>query len=189
MATFATLKADIAAWMRRGDLTSVIPSLVALAETEIFQTHNTPLRVREMETTATLTVTDLIATVPDDYLDGRYIKLANETVLNYLPANDWNSSKYSFYTVVGRTIMLPTGRSGDLTLVYWARPANLAVDADTNSVLNAYYGAYLKAALKQALLYVKDGAAAVVAQQELDAILSGANSKPVIAGSLQVRAG
>ena len=191
MATYATLRTDIATWARRSDLTSAIPTFVALAETEIFLTHVPPLRVRQMETEADLTVTSLSATVPADYLQARYIKLDNsdQNTILYVAPDKFNPYQYGFFTVVGDEIRLPSGIGSNLKLVYLAKPAALTNDADTNDVLNSYYGIYLSAALKYAAFYVKDYTSADTFQTQLDTFISGANlnNKPVAAGPLMVK--
>lgn len=190
--TYATLKADIATWARRSDLTSAIPSFVALAESEIYKAHAQPLRVREMEAEVTLTVAGLAATLPNDYLEARYIKLddADTTQLLYLPPERWNQHQSGFFTVVGLEVRLPSNTTSNLTLVYLAKPAALANDSDTNAVLEAYYGIYLSAAMKYASGYVKDVASAQTYQMQLDSYMEGASrhGKPITAGPLVMRA-
>ena len=46
LVTYTDLQASVAAWLKRSDLTSAIPDLITLAETEIFR----KLRTYEMET-------------------------------------------------------------------------------------------------------------------------------------------
>lgn len=189
MATYTSLQADIATWARRSDLTALIPSFIALAENEIFRAHVTPLRVREMETEATLTVANLAASLPEDYLDARYIKLDNSTrdTLYYFPPEKWKPSSYGYFTIVGNEIRLPTGVSNDLKLVYYAKPEPLATTA-TNTILDNYYTAYLEGALKFAFSYVRDTPKAQLAQGALDNFLATANlkNKVALAGPLFV---
>lgn len=188
--TYATLKADIATWARRSDLTSAIPSFVSLAEMEIYRTHATPLRVLEMEEEVTLTVTSQVATLPADFLDARYIKLDNssKTTIFYIPPDAWTPSCGKF-TIVASEVRLPTGLTGNLKLVYFAQPEKLSSDADTNDVLENYYGAYLSASLKYAAAYVKDANAVSFYQAQLDTFLDGADrhGKSLTAGPLVVR--
>lgn len=172
MTTYATLKSDVAAWSARGDLTSVIPSFIRMAESEIFKVHAAPLRVREMESEAT--ISDL--TVPSDFLDGRYIKDSRKTLF-YMPPDEWNTDKYGHFTIVGTTIKIPTGTSGDLTLGYYSTPDALAEDADTNAILQGYYTIFLKAALKHAKAYVYDAEGEAKLQNELNGLLSAANGR------------
>lgn len=189
MATYTSLQSDIATWARRSDLTALIPSFIALAENEIFRAHVTPLRVREMETEATLTVSNLAASLPADYLDARYIKLDNSTrdTLYYFPPEKWKPSSYGYFTIVGNEIRLPTGVSNDLKLVYYAKPEPLATTA-TNTILDNYYTAYLEGALKFAFSYVRDTPKAQLAQGALDNFLATANlkNKVALAGPLFV---
>jgi len=189
MATYTSLQNDIATWARRSDLTAVIPSFIALAENEIFRAHVTPLRVREMETEATLTVANLAASLPADYLDARYIKLDNSTrdTLYYFPPEKWKPSSYGYFTIVGNEIRLPNGVSNDLKLVYYAKPEPLATTA-TNTILDNYYTAYLEGALKFAFSYVRDTPKAQLAQGALDNFLATANlkNKVALAGPLFV---
>lgn len=189
MATYTSLQTDIATWARRSDLTALIPSFIALAENEIFRAHVTPLRVREMETEATLTVANLAASLPADYLDARYIKLDNSTrdTLYYFPPEKWKPSSYGYFTIVGNEIRLPNGASNDLKLVYYAKPEPLATTA-TNTILDNYYTAYLEGALKFAFSYVRDTPKAQLAQGALDNFLATANlkNKVALAGPLFV---
>ena len=189
MATYSTLQTDIATWMHRSDLTSVIPSFIQLAEEELFKTHFNALRVREMEAEVTLTVTSLAATLPADFLEARYIKLDDSirTTLFYIPPEKWRPASSGYFTIIGTEIRLPTGVSNDLKLVYYAKPDPLSV-TPTNSVLDNYYGAYLKGALKYSFMFAKDPNAAIAAQAEFDSYLQNAssNNKPVAAGPLYV---
>lgn len=188
--TYATLKSDIAAWTHRADLTSVIPSFVAMAEADIFKTGKPALRVREMETEAALTVTSLAATLPSDFLEARYIKQddSGERTLFYRPPEDWTQDHSGYFTIVGDEIRLPTGFTANLNLVYYAKPAALSADGDTNSVLESYYQAYLSASLKYALIYARDMTGAQVHEAALLQFIAAANaSNKNVIGPLAVR--
>ena len=188
--SYTTLQSDVATWARRSDLTSMIPSFIEFAEDEIFKTHETPLRVREMETEADLTVTGLVTSIPADFLEARYIKLDNSTrdTIFYVSPEKWKPSSAGYFTIVGDEIRLPTGTSSNLKLVYYARPARLS-DTATNAILDGYYAAYLNAALKFAYIYLRDQAKADAAQGTLSGFLNSANKQNAFntAGSLQVK--
>lgn len=188
--TYATLKSDIAAWAHRADMTAVIPSFVAMAETDIYKTGKPVLRVREMETEATLTVTSLTATLPSDFLEARYIKQddSGERTLFYRPPEDWTQDHSGYFTIVDDEIRLPTGFTENLNLVYYAKPAALSSDGDTNTVLEDYYQAYLSASLKYAFTYTQNLNAAQLHENALSSFISAANAanKNVI-GPLAVR--
>ena len=64
LATYSDLQNQIANWLERADLGAVIPDFVTLFEAYA----NRRLRVRQMETSATLTTVAGVATIPTDYL-------------------------------------------------------------------------------------------------------------------------
>lgn len=189
--SYAQLQTDVANWMHRSDLTSVIPSFISMAEEDIFVTHQSPLRVREMETEVLLTPTSLAVDLPTDFLEARYIKLDNSTrtIIYYIPPAKWSSNSAGYFTIVDGQIKLPTGVSGDIYLVYYAKPDPLATTS-TNDVFEKYGTAYLNAALKYAHIYTKNMEFAQLAAQNLDAILVAASkNKFAQVGNLQVVAG
>lgn len=189
MADYASLQADIAQWSLRSDMNSLIPSFISLAEDEIFRMHVSPLRVREMETEEDLTVTNLTASLPADFLEARYIKRDNATrdTLFYFPPESWKPASSGYFTIVGNEIRLPTGMTSNLKLVYYAKPDPLATTS-TNTILTKYYAAYLEAGLKFLYTYLRDGAKIQAAQMALDTYLATANmrNKPASAGGLRV---
>lgn len=188
--TYAQLKADIAKFLNRNDLTAVIPTFVQLAEMDIFVTGDPQMRVREMDEQATLTVTALEATLPSDFLEARSVKLqdADGTEIFYKPPNAWTNVS-GFFTIIGNTLQLPEGTTSSVDLVYCAKPAALTDDTDTNAVLDAYYGAYLYSALKYGASYVKDNQREMLYAGTAKTIIDGAvkNNKARTAGSLVVR--
>lgn len=189
---YLDLKNDIALWSGRGDLTALIPSFVRLAEMEIYRTNPNPLRVSEMETEATLTVSALTATLPSDFLDARSLKLddASSTLLAYVPPSEWNQSRAGVFTIVGDQVRLPEGTSSNLKLAYYAQPSALSENTDTNAVLSNYYGIYLNAAMIFAMVYVLDMGAAQVYREQLSVAIDAAtrNNKSNFSGPLVVRA-
>lgn len=177
--TYANLKSDVAAFMHRGDLTATIPTFVYLAEDEIFKSHASPLRVREMETEATVTLTSNVGSLPADYLEARYVRMegSSDVTYRYMAPELWTENHSGFFTVVGSELRFPTTASGTCKLVYWAMPSRLTNDADTNDILDNYYGAYLNATLKQAAVFTKNIPAAQGYQQLLDFEMMNASKK------------
>lgn len=60
---YSTLKQGIADWLARADLTSQIPTFIALAESRI----NRELRTRQMQTTVTGSLSSNALTLADDF--------------------------------------------------------------------------------------------------------------------------
>jgi len=190
--TYANLKADIASWTHRDDLTSQIATFTYLAEQDIYRSHANSLRVREMETEATITITSGIGPLPTDFLQARYLRIVGnpDKTYKWMPPQDWTVFQDGFFTVIGSDIHLPNSATGVCKLVYCAMPAALASDADTNTILTNYYAAYLYAALKQAYIFVRNGEEAMRYTAMLDNELAMANqhNRQTVAGPLVVRA-
>jgi hypothetical protein len=60
---YSTLQQGIADWLARADLTTQIPTFIALAEARI----NRELRTRQMQTTTTGALSSNELTLPDDF--------------------------------------------------------------------------------------------------------------------------
>jgi hypothetical protein len=71
IATYSDLQAAIANWIARADLAASIPDFIALFESAA----NRRLRLRQQESTATLTPSAGVAALPADYLAWRERRL------------------------------------------------------------------------------------------------------------------
>ena len=71
--TFDELKSNIADWLNRTDLTSVIPTFITLAEARL----NRQLRTTNQYTRATLTSDDQFLTMPTDFLEMRHLRMTS----------------------------------------------------------------------------------------------------------------
>ena len=84
ISNYSELKAAIADWLNRSDLTDSIPDFIALAETR----HKRDFKIRRMETRVTAsTIADSeFYTLPDNYVAMRNIQLNTDpkTPLEYL---------------------------------------------------------------------------------------------------------
>lgn len=161
--TFATLKADIAAYLKRDDLTSQILTFVKLAEDLIAADKR--LRLRAMETASDLTITDRDTALPTGFLGVRrlYLSGSPNTRLDFITPDDywsrWGGSstgKPAVYTIEGENILV--GPVPDTTytgkLLHWKRFTALSADIDTNWILENAYGLLLHGALLQASPYL-----------------------------------
>ena len=75
LSNFTELKASIADWMVRSDLTSVIPDFIEIAEAEM----NRGLEHWKMEEGATLSVSSRYTALPSDFLAVRRAELDDTT--------------------------------------------------------------------------------------------------------------
>lgn len=91
--------------------------------------YSPPLRVRGMMRTVQLTVENGVATVPDDYLEGKRLTWDSDVAfpLQYRsPEEFWNYRLYGSglpiaFTVEGCTLTLAPAVSGTATLTYYSR--------------------------------------------------------------------
>jgi hypothetical protein len=65
---FTTLKAEVAAWLNRSDLTNEIPGFIQLGEFRIYR----DLRVRQMETALSAAISSGVVAVPSGYVEMKY---------------------------------------------------------------------------------------------------------------------
>jgi len=164
IATYSDLQTSVANWLKRSDLTSIIPDFITLAEARIAR----DLRLRRQVTnTALSTVAGTqTVTLPSDFLEMENITLTNTTPPAALsvvtpeimdrkfPANYANGQPV-VYTIVGDAIQL--GPTPDavytVSLDYYQRFAALST-TPTNWLLTNHPGVYLFAALAEASGYV-----------------------------------
>lgn len=166
LASYADLKAAVASWLHRDDLTAAIPDLIALAEAR----HARDLRLLPMLTTATLNTVAGTPTValPAGWLEFRALTLAAQSLsLDPLPAARFAAAYANgtpgtprHYMVQGANLVL--GPTPDaiypLAATYYARPAALTDLAPTNWLLTAHPGLYLWGTLAETEPFVQNDA-------------------------------
>ena len=164
LTTYSGLKTSIAAWLKRSDLTAIIPDFVSLAEARIAR----DLRLRKQITSASLPTTagSNTLTLPSNFLEAENVSLGTspQTQLTYVNIEHLDS-QYPYgqnngapvvYTFEGDNILL--GPTPDavytVSLMYYARLTALANDTDTNWLLTNHPSIYLYAALAEAQPYI-----------------------------------
>jgi hypothetical protein len=162
LATYDDLKAEIAAWLRRSDLTAEIPSFIALAEAQI----NRRLRVRPMTARLSQAWSDEYVDLPDDFLSERLVKLTSGggSVLRYLTPEALDakvraptSGKPRFYALYGAELRLHPvpDQAYAAELVYLQAIPGLSDVNPSNWLLGAHPDAYLYGALTQSAPYLR----------------------------------
>jgi len=167
LTTYTELKASIADWLNRTDLTAEIPDFISLAEAQIER----QLRTRQMLTRTTLTIDSEFESTPADLLEVRALKLTGTnpiTPLTFMTMDsldeqstiDLGSGKPKFFTVVGSEFrFVPTpDASYAAEIVYFARLNKLSVSVATNFLLTSSPDIYLYGSLLQAAPYLQDDA-------------------------------
>lgn len=159
LATYADLQSQIENWLARDDLTTYIPDFITLFEAAACRR----LRVRLMETTATLTPTSGVATIPSDYLGHRRVTWTGSPriELTYLSPPvfqyEWPvqiSGTPSAYTIEGSNLRVMASDDSALDFDYYQRTA--AVSGTLNWLFTNHPDAYLFGSLCEANAFNKD---------------------------------
>lgn len=169
--TYAGLKTSIAAWLKRSDLTTIIPDLVVLAEARIAR----DLRLRRQIVSANLTLTASVQGVdlPLDWLEFENVTLNGDPPRQLTYVNiEHLDSKYpstwtgmpAVYTLEGNQILFgPTpDKAYTAGVFYYGKFAALSADTDTNWLLTNHPSIYLFAALAEAEPYLVNDNRAVM---------------------------
>lgn len=165
--TYSELQTAVADWLNRSDLTAVIPSFIALAESHFNQEER--LRNQKSIVRATATFNQEYEALPGDYLE--MLNLTNQTTVpfqkvQFLSLNQWDDYKRDFttlqvpkyYTIVGNQLqLLPVpGSAITAEMVYYAKIQALSDTNPTNWLLTNHPEVYLYGTLLQAAPYLKD---------------------------------
>jgi len=162
--TYDELKASIAKWLNRDDLTAVIPDFISLAESDI----NRSVRHWRMEKRATATIDSRYSSLVGDYLEAiRFHLDVDERPLSLISSFDMQqrrmnsgdtSGRPNSYCITGGQIeVYPTpdaGYTGEL--YYVARTEALSDSNSSNWLLQYYPDAYLYGALTQSAPYLSE---------------------------------
>jgi hypothetical protein len=175
--TFTELKTNIADWLNRSDLTSVIPTFIQLAEARL----NRQLRTTNQYTRATVSSSDQYLSMPDDFLEMRHIRITSpkERDLVEIAAHQINeytdtdflaslADSYPRYFVYGQSLrIIPTpAESITYEMLYYAKVPALSTSNTSNWVSTSHPDAYLYYSLLQAAPYLgEDERIQVWAQQ------------------------
>ena len=163
---YTELKASVADWLNREDLTSQIPDFITFAEARL----NRTLRAREMLTRRRTTTTDGFIGLPPDYLETYQLQLpANATntpePLTYIGPDEAArfkatsmTGKTRYYTIIdGAFELIPTPSSSvELTITYYAKIPALSSTQATNWLLTKAPDLYLYATLANAAPYLNN---------------------------------
>lgn len=166
LTTYTQLKASLADWLNRSDLTTAIPDFISLAEAQIER----QLRTRQMivRATASFAPAAEYGTTPNDFLEAKAIKLQTNppTPLSFVTIDAMDqlsnttylsSGKPLYFSIVGGQIRLLPIPDGAYTaeLVYYAKLSKLSSSVATNFLLDSSPDVYLYGSLLQASPYLQ----------------------------------
>lgn len=168
LATYSDLQGSVATWLGRDDLTTTIPDFITMFEAFA----NRTLRVRQMETSTSLTTTSGVATLPTDYLSTRSVTWAGATSveLEYVEPtslrsrfNSADTGTPAYYTIEGTSFTaLPVDDTTTITFRYYQKIPALSASNTTNWLLTAHPDLYLFGTLVEANAFVMNGEAGIL---------------------------
>lgn len=167
ISTFAELKTAIARWLWRydSDIDAVATDLVMLCEDMLNNgTEATaPLRVKEMETSASISLVSGVGTLPTDYLGYREVKDGSgRTIAPAPPSYAGQETLYSsggraqYFAIKGGDIVTYPGDAGPITLEYWQGIPALSDAAPSNWLLAKSPRVYLFGSLMMGEAFMKE---------------------------------
>jgi hypothetical protein len=141
------LQTEVASNSNRSDLTALIPTFIQLAEAEMQR----ELKLSELETSASVSVTAGIGALPTGYAGARalYWDGDRDQALSYVTPDRYNSMVSShtggtprFYTVQGNQLKTLPQSDGTVVMQYLARFTPLSGTNATNAIITNYPDAY-----------------------------------------------
>jgi hypothetical protein len=196
--TYDELKASIANWLNRDDLTAVIPDFISLAEADLAR----GVRHWRMEKRSTATIDTRYTELPDGFLDPmrfhlgvdqQNIELTSPSELQkYRNESSDVAGRPKLYAITGGQIEVwpspDTSYTGEL--YYYAKINPLSDAVSTNWVLQYYPDAYLYGSLIHSAPYLSDDQRTTVWAALYKSATDGINSnndKAKFGGNLRLR--
>lgn len=187
---YGELKAAVAGWINRTDLTADIATIIEMAEATI----RTDVRVSAMESIVTGALVDGSVALPARYLEARTL-LVGGKVHEFVTSDQYQaelevSSTLRHYTVFAGSLYVINGGTSSYSLLCYRWFEPFASDTDTNWLLTNYPNVYLYQALKQAAVYVKDANAAAgyeLLYQQAKSGVNGVDKAGRQSGSMVIR--
>jgi len=161
LANYTDLKASVADFLNRSDLTSVIPDFITMAEADL----NRTLRVREMSIRTRAPIDSQYVKLPADFLGMRNIDLLTDPVTPMTYKNLQNldihrvgdaTGKPIYYSIVQNNIEFAPVPDGTYTIeiVYYQKVPTLSSNT-TNWLLDNHPDAYLYGTLQHSAPYLQ----------------------------------
>lgn len=160
--TYDELKSSIADFLNRDDLTSVIPTFISLAETDM----NRKVRHWRMEDRVVATLDTQYTALPTDFIEAQRVMITAPSItrLELITQGDLmdrrsvddTSKKPAYYAIVdGAFEVYPTpDQNYTMEIIYYKRIPSLSTSITTNWMLQYNSDAYLYGSLMHAAPYL-----------------------------------
>lgn len=175
LANYTDLKAAVASWIIRTDLTLLIPDFISLYEADA----NRRIRIRQSMTTAQLTLTAGTSSVslPSNFLEdvelnyddtAEPLSRSSFDIIDRYQTADSSPARPSLYAITGSSIIFETEADATYTLnLRYYKKWDIATDT-TNWLLTNAPDAYLFGSVAEAATYAHDTELLAVAVQRRD---------------------
>ena len=186
LTTYDELKASIADFLNRDDLTSVIPDFITMAEAEF----NRSIRHWRMEKRSTAEIDTQYSAIPADFLEAiRFYITSNDTrPLELISQSELLDRKYrslntsgkpAYYAITAGEIEVYPVPDGTYTseLYYYSRIPALSDSNTSNWLLEYFPDAYLYTSLVHSAPYLKEDARTQVWASLAQSAISGINAE------------
>lgn len=161
--TYATLKTDVAEYMHRSDLGTIMPTLIRRAEAYLFR----ELSVKALATSVSGTTTGEYATLPADFQSMVKVTVtygSTEYTLDYKSESQVSSTSVpTSYALENNQIRIFGAGTGQAYKLYYIPKITALSDSNTtNWLLDNAEDLYLYATAKEAAKHLRDEAQAQV---------------------------
>jgi len=178
---YSSLKQALADWSHRSDLSSYMDDFIKLAEDRL----GTDLKVRELETSATGTLSSISLALPSDFgVLRRFTIVDTGKQSPEMIGADGLRTKYDpasgmpkYYAIIGSNIEFNRNPDSAYTYVldYWKKPPAITSTNTTSDVLTNHPGVYIFACLTELAFFTKNDADAARYQGKYAQYLNMAN--------------
>lgn len=160
--TYATLQSEIASWLNRDDLSSIIPTFIQFVESDV----NSRLRHQKMVIRAQATSNQEYVQLPGDWLEAINIHIIDGAQpLSYVTLNEADRinkqqivTQPSFYSIMDDALeIIPAPASNiDIEMIYYGKIPALSNQNTSNWLLVKAPDLYLYGSLVHAAPYLLD---------------------------------
>lgn len=195
ISTYSELQTKIKAWLHRGDLDSITPDFIMLAEQRI----NGDLDARLQDTVARISATQSgeYVDLPSDLINIRQLSVTTDPIrgMKYVTPDSFRvlnpyatSGTPELYTVIGsKAYIAPIPDAAySMNVIYKARVPALSNSVTTNWLLTTYPHVYLYGALCEAAPYLKDDNRIAVWENKYKESIDTVNAQDWYSGSTMV---
>lgn len=183
--TYANLKLAITRWSPRKDIADLLDDFIDLTESEMYSgVNNSPgLRIRDMETSAGITVTGRTGTIPTAFVAARSVIHVQGGRSNRIFSVAPQSQIIKSAAGVPSNFAIRDGvdfdrtPSGTVTLEYYAQAAALSTATAANAVLTRFPNVYLFGSLAHLFGQAEDTEEETKWRSKFESAILGANKQ------------